>query len=137
EGVGGAMSALPVFCGALAVTAVFTLANGAPLPSAEAISASIVPLLFLGFFHTGFAGVLYFESVPKLPASYVSAVSYLEALTAIVAAVLILGESLTIPAVIGAVMLIGGAAAAQMTHGAAHRPAPRRTVQSAQTVQEA
>ena len=65
--------------------------------------------LILGIVNTGFGCYLYFSSLAKLPAQTVAVFGYLEPLSAVVFAALLLGETMIIIQIVGAVCIIGGA----------------------------
>lgn len=66
-------------------------------------------ILFLSIVNTGIGCYLYFSDVSKLPVANVSILGYLEPLSAVIFAVLLLHESLSLPEMIGAVLILGGA----------------------------
>ena len=66
-------------------------------------------LLVIGIVHTGFAYSLYFGSMMHLKAQTVALLSYLDPATAVLWAFLLLHETLSLPALIGAVLVIGAA----------------------------
>ena len=72
-------------------------------------------ILELGVVNTGVACYLYFSSLPELPVQTISAFSYVEPLSAVFFAALLLGEKMTVIQIIGAVCIIGGAMIAQRT----------------------
>lgn len=66
-------------------------------------------LLVIGIVHTGFAYALYFGSMMHLKAQTVALLSYLDPATAVLWAFLLLHETLSLPAFIGAILVIGAA----------------------------
>ena len=66
-------------------------------------------LLVAGIVHTGVAYWLYFGSMTGLRAQTVALYSYIDPILAIVLSVLLLQEPMSIPAIIGAVMILGAA----------------------------
>lgn len=66
-------------------------------------------ILILGIVNTGIGCYLYFSPLSKLPVQTVAICGYLEPLSAVVFAALILGESMNALQIIGAVCIIGGA----------------------------
>lgn len=66
-------------------------------------------ILLLGLINTGIGCYLYFSSLSKLPVQTVAVCGYLEPLSAVVFASLILGEKMSPLQYIGAVCIIGGA----------------------------
>ena len=69
-----------------------------------------VPILILGVFNTGIGCYFYFSSIGDLPVQTVAICGYLEPLSAVVFSVLFLQESMTGIQVIGAALILGGAA---------------------------
>lgn len=66
-------------------------------------------ILILGIVNTGIGCWLYFSALGKLPVQTVAVCGYLEPLTAVVAAALLLGEKMTALQILGAIFIIGGA----------------------------
>jgi drug/metabolite transporter (DMT)-like permease len=69
-----------------------------------------VPILILGIFNTGIGCYFYFSSIGNLPVQTVAICGYLEPLSAVVFSVLFLQESMTVLQVVGAALILGGAA---------------------------
>ncbi len=67
---------------------------------------SILMLLVVGIFHTGFAYSLYFGAMDKLSAHTIAVVSYIDPVFALILSFLVLGESLSLSGLIGAVLII-------------------------------
>lgn len=70
-------------------------------------SRGLVLLLIVGVFHTGFAYVLYFGAIPHLPAQTVGIMSYIDPIVAVILSQLILQEELTLPGLIGVILVLG------------------------------
>ena len=68
-----------------------------------------LPILWLGFINTGIGCCLYFSSIGSLPVQTVAICGYLEPLSAMVMAALILKETMLPVQYLGAVLIIGGA----------------------------
>ena len=66
-------------------------------------------ILILGIVNTGIGCYLYFSPLSKLPVQTVAICGYLEPLSAVVFATVLLGEKMTIIQIIGAVCIVGGA----------------------------
>ncbi len=66
-------------------------------------------ILVLGIVNTGIGCYLYFSPLSKLPVQTVAVCGYLEPLSAVVFATVLLGEKMTLVQVIGACCIIGGA----------------------------
>jgi Predicted membrane protein len=70
----------------------------------------VVPILLLGIVNTGIGCYLYFSSIQQLPAQSVAILGYLEPLSALFFSAIFLQERLTSIQVVGAVLILGGAA---------------------------
>ncbi len=70
---------------------------------------SWVWILILGILNTGIGCYLYFSPLSKLPVQTIAICGYLEPLSAVIFATILLGEELTFVQIIGAVCIIGGA----------------------------
>ena len=66
-------------------------------------------ILVLGVVNTGLGCYLYFSPLARLPVQTVAICGYLEPLSAVVSAALLLGEKMTALQIVGAVCIIGGA----------------------------
>lgn len=66
-------------------------------------------ILFLSIVNTGIGCYLYFSDVSKLPVANVSILGYLEPLSAVIFAVILLHETLSLPEIMGAVLILTGA----------------------------
>jgi len=87
---------------------VFTWAKqGVIIPS---LFENIIPVLILGIVNTGIGCYLYFSSIQKLPAGSVAICGYLEPLSALIFSAIFLSERLTLVQIIGAGLIICGAA---------------------------
>lgn len=79
---------------------------------------SISMLVLVGIIHTGVAYALYFGSVSGLKAQTAALLSYLDPVVAILLSALLLGENLSVPGLIGALMVLGAALLSEMPVGA-------------------
>ncbi len=66
-------------------------------------------IIILGILNTGIGCYLYFSPLSKLPVQTVAVCGYLEPLSAVVFATILIGEKMTLVQMIGAVCIIGGA----------------------------
>lgn len=73
-------------------------------------------ILLLGLVNTGTGCYLYFAPLSKLPVQTVAICGYLEPLSAVVFAALLLGEKMNALQIIGAVCIIGGAMVGEFVH---------------------
>lgn len=69
-----------------------------------------VPVIILGILNVGIGCYLYFSSISRLPAQTVAICGYLEPFFALVLSTLLLNEILSPVQMIGAILIIGGAA---------------------------
>ena len=89
------------------VTAFMQIKQGLIIPS---LIENIVPVLILGIMNTGIGCYLYFSSIQKLPAGSVAICGYLEPFSALVFSAIFLQERLAAIQVIGAALILCGAA---------------------------
>lgn len=73
-------------------------------------TGSLLPILLLGIVNTGIGCYFYFSSIGDLPVQTVAILGYLEPLSALFFSAIFLGESLIFLQIIGAVLILGGAA---------------------------
>ncbi|WP_042475276.1 DMT family transporter [Bacillus ndiopicus] len=71
---------------------------------------SLLPILLLGVVNTGMGCYFYFSSIGRLPVQSVSILGYLEPLSALIFSVVILKEMLSPLQMLGALLILGGAA---------------------------
>lgn len=90
----------------------YTAATGG-FSAAHFTAIGIILLIILGAVHTGIGYIIYFDAVNKLPAQTVGILSYIDPVEAVLLSVIFLHEPMSIPAVIGAVMILGAAAVSE------------------------
>ena len=78
--------------------------------SVNITSENLIPILFLGIVNTGIGCYFYFSSIGDLPVQTVAICGYLESLSALFFSSAFLGESLSFVQIVGAVLILGGAA---------------------------
>ncbi len=66
-------------------------------------------LLIVGILHTGFAYALYFGAMKELSAHTIAIFSYLDPVIAVVLSALILKEPLSLPGILGSILILGSA----------------------------
>ena len=76
--------------------------------------AAVGLLLVVGIVHTGIAYVLYFGSMDGLRVQSVALLSYIDPVSALLFSALLLREPLSLPGIIGAVMIIGSAIVSEL-----------------------
>ena len=74
-------------------------------------------ILILGLINTGIGCYLYFSPLATLPVQTVAICGYLEPLSAVVFAAVLLGEKMTAVQIVGAVCIIGGAMIGELVKG--------------------
>jgi len=77
---------------------------------------NLAPVLLLGIVNTGMGCYLYFSSIGNLPVQTVAILGYLEPLSALFFSAALLGESLGFLQLIGAGLILGGAAFGELFH---------------------
>lgn len=96
----------------VAVLPYSVIAEGGAIAAAipEMTALPIVMLIIMAVVHTGVAYALYFGSFMHLKAQTAALFSYIDPVAALVLSALILGETMTLTQIIGAVLIIGSAA---------------------------
>ncbi|MBQ9030032.1 MAG: EamA family transporter [Parasporobacterium sp.] len=74
---------------------------------------TLLLILVVGIVHTGMAYAVYFGSMDGLRAQTIAIFSYIDPIAALVLSALILHETLTLPGIIGAVLILGAAAVSE------------------------
>ncbi|MEG1932940.1 MAG: DMT family transporter, partial [Pygmaiobacter sp.] len=97
----------------MAVYAPLTHTGAWVLPSGRGLAA----LLLVGVVHTGIACALFFSAIAELPAQTSALLSYLDPASALLFSALVLGERLTVVQLVGAALILGGAAFGELYHG--------------------
>ena len=67
----------------------------------------IALLLVVGLVHTGITYCMYFSSLKELPGQKAAILSYIDPLVAVICSVVILREEMTVPQIIGGVLILG------------------------------
>jgi len=94
--------------------AVYAAALG-QVPSLGAVAASNLPAtLVLGLVNTGLGCYLYFSAMGDLPVQRVAVCGYLEPLSAVVLSAVVLSEAMGPARILGAALIIGGAASCEL-----------------------
>ena len=99
---------------AAAVMLPYLLATGG-FSGQEWSGRTVALLLVVGVLHTGLCYALYFGSMDGLRTQTVALFSYIDPVTALVLSALVLHEKMTVPGMIGAVMILGSAAAGEVS----------------------
>lgn len=73
-------------------------------------SGDWLPILILGIVNTGIGCYFYFSSIGHLPVQTVAICGYLEPLSALLLSAALLGERLSLVQILGALLILGGAA---------------------------
>ena len=64
-------------------------------------------LLTVGILHTGITYCMYFSAIKELPGQKVAILSYIDPLVAVLVSVLFLNETITLPQIIGGILILG------------------------------
>lgn len=72
------------------------------------LPSDLLPIAVLGIVNTGFGCYLYFSSIRSLPVRVVSICGYLEPISAVVFAMLFLGEVMSPMQMVGSMLILGG-----------------------------
>lgn len=91
----------------------YTLLTEQITPS-DITAKSVIILLVVGVFHTGFAYALYFGSMDKLNAQTVALFSYIDPIVAVILSALLLKEHMGVFEIIGAVLVLGSTIAGEI-----------------------
>ncbi|WP_083642438.1 EamA family transporter [Desulfosporosinus metallidurans] len=70
-------------------------------------SHSIIYILILGIFHTGIAYFLYFTAIKELEGQIIAVLSYIDPISAVIIAAVVLGESMIFIQIIGGILILG------------------------------
>lgn len=106
KGVGGIERTFLQFLAAIAVMIPYVAFTGGVTAGTMNLTGWIC-LLIVGLVHTGITYCMYFTAVEHIPGQEVAILSYIDPLVAIVVGVLVLGEPLTVPQLIGGAMILG------------------------------
>lgn len=82
-------------------------------------------LLFLGIGASGLGYLFWYGALERIEASRVAAFLYLEPLVTLAAAVVLLGEAVTLEALAGGLLLLAGVAVVQRAPSARRRESPK------------
>ena len=85
-------------------------------------------ILILGLVNTGFGCFLFFSSIGRLPVQTVSICGYLEPLSAVLFSVLFLHETMNWEQLLGAVLILGGAAFGELWRSPSRPSENKKTV---------
>ncbi len=88
-------------------------ASGTARDLAALNAVALIPVVFLAVFPTFVAYGLYYRALQRIEASAIGAYIYLSTLVAVLGGIYFLGEPLTLAAVVGGVMVVGGVYLAQ------------------------
>ncbi len=78
--------------------------------SIKIMQGNLMPILILGIINTGIGCYFYFSSIGDLSIQTVAICGYLEPLSALLFSAVFLGENLKLVQIVGAVLILGGAA---------------------------
>ena len=66
-----------------------------------------INLLIVGLVHTGITYCMYFSALKELPGQKVAILSYIDPLVAVLVSVILLNEGITVPQIIGGILILG------------------------------
>ena len=112
--VGGVEAATIQIVASFAAVAVYSVVTGQLPAVGELISADLPAVMTLGLVNTGLGCYLYFSAMGDLPVQRVAVFGYLEPLSAVVLSALVLGEAMGPVRILGAALIIGGAASCEL-----------------------
>jgi RarD protein len=106
KGVAGIQRTFLQFLAAVAVMIPYVaFSGGVSLSSMTTLGWGC--LLIVGLVHTGITYCMYFTAVEHIPGQELAILSYIDPLVAVVIGVVVLGEPLTLPQLIGGAMILG------------------------------
>jgi drug/metabolite transporter (DMT)-like permease len=100
------------------ITSFLTVAIFVGLKQGVAVTVTqgnLAPVVWLGIVNTGIGCYFYFSSIGHLPVQTVAIWGYLEPLSALLFAAALLGEKLSFVQIVGAVLILGGAAYGELS----------------------
>lgn len=106
KGVSGLHRTLLQFVAAIVVLFPYVLCTGGMNLSGLDVKG-VLCLLVVGVLHTGITYCVYFSALRVLPGQEAAILSYLDPLVAVLLSVLVLGESMTLPQILGGILLLG------------------------------
>lgn len=106
KGVGGIERTFLQFLAAIAVMIPYVALTGGMTVKTMDLTGWVC-LLVVGLIHTGITYCMYFTAVEHIPGQAVAILSYIDPLVAVIIGVVLLGEPLTLPQLIGGIMILG------------------------------
>ena len=106
KGVGGIQRTFLQFLAAIAVMIPYVAFSGG-VSLAAMTTLGWGCLLIVGLIHTGITYCMYFTAVEHIPGQELAILSYIDPLVAVIIGVAVLGEPLTLPQLIGGLMILG------------------------------
>jgi drug/metabolite transporter (DMT)-like permease len=85
--------------------------------SIQVMQGDLMPILILGVLNTGIGCYFYFSSIGELPVQSVAIGGYLEPLSALLFSAVLLGETMSLVQIVGAMLILGGAAFGELFRG--------------------
>ena len=106
KGVTGLQRTFIQFLSVVMVLAPYVaLTSGFSLNRLEGIGP--IALITVGLVHTGITYCMYFSALKELPGQKVAILSYIDPLVAVLVSVIWLGETLTLPQIVGGLLILG------------------------------
>ena len=106
KGVDGIVRTFMQFIASLAVLIPYVIFDGG-FHISDLQGTGLICLITVGILHTGVAYCLYFSSLCEMRGQEVAILSYIDPLVAVIISVMALGEPLTVPQIIGGVLILG------------------------------
>ena len=126
------VSVFDISIGQLAATVVFAIPLAAPsLPHVHVALTSIAAVIALGAGATGIAYLLYYYVMNTLGAVRAAGVTLLVPVTAVFWGIVLLGETLSLPIVIGMAVILAGTVLTNLRRPATRQPAAERDTAAA------
>ena len=80
----------------------------------ELSTVTVLLVLLLGIVHTGITYLMFFKSMENLKGQTVAIFSYVDPVTSLILSGIVLGETMSVLGIIGAVMILGAAAVSEL-----------------------
>ena len=107
KGVGGIHRTFLQFLAAIVVLTPYVFLTEGGIGLSDLSGKGLICLLVVGLFHTGVTYCLYFSSLAHLPGQEAAILSYIDPLVAVILSVTVLGEGMTLPQIIGGLLILG------------------------------
>ena len=106
KGVAGIQRTFLQFAAAIVILAPYVLLTGG-VNLQQLDATGWLNLVIVGIVHSGLAYCLYFSALKDIPGQEAAILSYIDPLVAVAMSVFVLGEQLTVPQVLGGILILG------------------------------